>query len=86
MYGYNCMLKVEGYEGTTKTTYYGLSIGTGIEFKSKRNPASFWSLGLLLPFRDKSFKNVIDDLRLAGYSVKDPLPVGISVGYHFKVK
>lgn len=85
MYGYNAVLKVEGYEGTSTNTYYGPSIGTGVLFKQKRHHG-LWNVGVILPFRATSFKNAIDDLKLAGYTVDDPLPVAFCVGYHFRIK
>ena len=83
MYGYNAVLIVKVNE-TTKTTYFGPSFGGGLEIKSKHNERTFWSLNLFLPLRPKEYHNAIDDLKLIGYSVKEPLPIAFSFGYHIK--
>jgi hypothetical protein len=84
MYGYNAVLIVKG-NTTNKTTYYGPSIGAGLNLKSRKTVGSFWSFELLLPFRVKEFHDAIDSLKQLGYDVNEPLPVGFSVGYHFLI-
>ena len=81
MYGYNAVLIVQG-TGTSKTTYYGPSVGTGIIMKSKRSEKSYWKFELLVPFRPEGYHNAIDDLKLLGYDVREPWPVTFSIGYH----
>lgn len=84
MYGYNAVLQVEGYT-KSETTYYGPSFGGGVQIKFKHSANSFLQAGVLLPIRPQVFHDAIDDLKLAGYEVKDPLPVAISIGYHIKL-
>jgi hypothetical protein len=84
MYGYNAVLVVEG-DLNSKTTYYGPSAGAGMVIKSRIPGKSFWSFELLIPFRPGSFHDAVDDLKLLGFDVREPLPVGISFGYHINI-
>jgi hypothetical protein len=84
MYGYNAVLIVKD-NTTSETTYYGPSIGAGLVIKSRIPGKAFWSMGILLPFRPAAFHNAIDDLKMLGYDVKEPLPVGFSFGYHINI-
>ena len=85
MYGYNAVLMVDGPEGKIKTTYYGPSLGSGVHWKRATND-NYWSLELILPFRNQALSSAMDDLNLAGYSVGKMLPLSFSLGYHFKLK
>ncbi len=85
MYGYNAVLIVDSPQGKVKTTYFGPSLAFGVQQKSKRNE-NFWSSELIIPFRDKSLFNAMDDLRLAGYSFNYLFPVLFSIGYHIKLQ
>ena len=85
MYGYNAVLLVEG-DVTSKTTYYGPTVGGGLILKSKTPGRSFWSVEILLPFRPEAFHNAIEDLKMIGYDVKEPLPVAFSFGFHIKIR
>lgn len=86
MYGYNGVVKVTGgfeYE----EIYYGPTLGFGVEIKMRNQPSNFFNLGLLVPFRDAAFQNDIDNLKSLGVDFNsEPLPIGISIGYHFGVK
>lgn len=84
MYGYNAVLIIEE-PVKTKTTYYGPSLGTGMEWKIK-DGRSFVSVEILIPFRPQVYDDAINDLELIGYTVSEPLPVAFSVGYHIKIK
>jgi hypothetical protein len=82
MYGYNAVLIVKGMT-SDKTTYYGPSVGAGMIFKSRSPKKSFFSFEIILPVRPEAFHDVIYDLKLIGYDVREPLPVAFSFGYHF---
>ncbi len=84
MYGYNAVLIVKG-NVTSKTTYYGPSVGTGLILKSKRSGKSFWRFEVIVPFRPDAYHNAIDDMKLIGYDVREPWPVAFSFGYHIKL-
>jgi hypothetical protein len=84
MYGYNAVLRVEG-NSQSNTIYYGPSIGAGITLKSKKKSGTYWNFEVLLPFRPAVFHNTVDDLNQLGYEVTEPLPVTVSVGYHFNL-
>lgn len=84
MYGYNTVLIVESTT-TSKTTYFGPSIGAGMELKFKKEAKQFLSFEVLLPFRPQAYQNAVDDLRLIGFEVKDQAPLLFSIGYHFSL-
>lgn len=83
MYGYNGVIIVDGtsqYNGT----YYGPSIGFGLEVKSKKHPRNFLSFELLFPFREQAYTDAINALKNSpGIQIKsEPWPVAFSFGYH----
>ncbi|WP_163711398.1 hypothetical protein [Mangrovibacterium lignilyticum] len=82
MYGYNGVLIVDAIGMKTKTTYFGFSTGVGAAFKLKEK--SFLCAEILVPFRPQVFNDAVDDLKLIGYDIKEPLPIAICIGYHFK--
>lgn len=84
MYGYNGVIYVSGapqYNGT----FYGPSIGGGLEFKSKKKPKNFYSFELLVPFRSQQFTDSYNALKNnSSITFKNsPLPVAFSFGVHF---
>lgn len=83
MYGYNAALKVTGAFEVNEL-YYGPSLGAGVEFKSKRNTKNYFSLELLVPFRDSQFDKDREFYENNyGVEFNDVFPVTISLGYHF---
>jgi len=85
MYGYNAVLIIEEPE-ESKTTYYGPTLGTGLQWRFKEEGKSFLSIELLLPFRPQAYEDGVNALEQIGYEVKDPWPVTFSLGYHFILK
>lgn len=85
MYGYNAVIVVEGVAAYNKT-YYGLSIGGGIELASKKS-SNYWSFEVLYPFRSSEYKNDWDTIKNDPNIdiVSDPFPITISIGYHFNI-
>jgi hypothetical protein len=82
MYGYNGVIKIEdGSESSS--TYYGPSFCFGVELKNRRNANNYWNIELVLPIRSSEFGDEIDRLKAIGYNVTEPLPISISIGYHF---
>jgi hypothetical protein len=81
MYGYNAVLLVSGAV-TKRQTFYGFSAGGGVEWHITRR--TFWNFELLIPFRNPSFKHDIDSLKDSGVDINEPLPLCLSVGYHFR--
>ena len=87
MYGYNTVLGLTGSGGFESTaTYYGPSVGGGAKLKVGASKTSYVCFEVILPFRPGAVDDAIHDLRLLGYKVDDPLPVGFSIGYHFRLK
>lgn len=83
MYGYNAFIKIAGATRYNQT-YYGLSCNLGLEFWSKRSP-NYFNLELIVPIRTSEYYNDIKNLKnnpLITFS-NEPLPIGISIGYHF---
>lgn len=82
MYGYNAVVVVRDNPELSKT-YYGPSIGGGIEWNMSQD-RGFMEFGILIPFRQQEFSDHIEVLRNIGYTVTEPPPFAISIGYHFK--
>ncbi len=85
MYGYNAVIIVDGADQYNKT-YYGFSLGGGIELNGKRTK-NYWSFGMNFSLKPKEYFDDMDMLR-NNPSIDmgvDPLPVTISVGYHFNI-
>ncbi len=83
MYGYNTVLIVDAINTKSKTTYYGISAGVGIEFKFTEK--SFLSAEVLLPIRPQVYKDAVDDLKSINYEITNPWPVVFCIGYHIKL-
>lgn len=78
MYGYNGALIIKDYNNTVVATktYYGLSVGGGIDFLLGKNRNKL-SLGILAPIRSSAFKA---DIATTNATV---LPVAFSLGFGF---
>jgi hypothetical protein len=83
MYGYNAVLIVTGTQ-PKKTTYYGATIGAGMEIKFGRSEKSHLNIELLVPFRESQYQKDIDALKNSGAEVTAALPIAISIGYHIR--
>jgi hypothetical protein len=86
MYGYNGALKVKYAFGSTfHKTYYGPSIGAGVELYSPDRKTN-WTFELFLPFRSSAFHDQYDEFERDGVDFKTGiLPVTITIGYNFSV-
>lgn len=86
MYGYNAviLIKGNGYSEDFKKTYYGPSVGFGLEFHSKYERANYFNLQLLVPIRSGEYHDDMDALKSSdNIEINEPWPVTISIGYHF---
>jgi hypothetical protein len=85
-YGYNAVLKVENAEEYNITSY-GVTFGGGVNIKLGRR-GNMLSINLFVPIRSEKFKDNYDavknDPRIEMKS--ELLPIGISVGYNFRIK
>lgn len=86
MYGYNTVLLLDdsgGYSDMHSKTYYGPSLGFGIEIKPREK--NYFSIEALLPFRSNEYeedmKNIRDNNNMELRS--EPWPVLVSIGFHF---
>ncbi len=86
MYGYNAVIIIRGAESYNQT-YYGASIGAGIELRSSQLK-NFFSLGILIPFRSQNFENDLIALKNNPAIVfnQEPSDALLSLGYHFVLK
>ena len=82
MYGYNGVIKISG-AWSFEETYYGPTFGIGLEFRPQRK--GYWNIELLVPIRSKDYHDDMDAIKNdPNIELKsEPLPIGISVGYHF---
>lgn len=85
MYGYNAVILVEGMERYNKT-YYGVSAGGGIELNMRKSK-NYWSFELLYAFKSSEYERDWDAIKNNSSIdvLSEPLPVTISIGYHFNI-
>jgi len=86
MYGYNGVINVKNAAKFDKV-YYGTSLAAGLEIHFKAKP-NFLNVELVVPFRSTTFHDDWDKLKQMSNIVveSEPLPVAISIGYHFALK
>jgi hypothetical protein len=60
MFGYNGIVVIQNAENLNRTSF-GLTIGAGLEIKTKSLNA--WQIGLLYPFRSEKFLDHYEDLK-----------------------
>lgn len=86
MYGYNGVINVKNAAKFDKI-YYGTSLAGGCEFHFRGKP-NFLNVELVVPFRSSNFHDDWDKLKqMSNIKIESaPLPVAISVGYHFAFK
>lgn len=84
MYGYNAVIIVEG-ASQYNDTYFGPSLGVGVEWRAGKKITSVWNFEIIIPFRSQEFNDDWDAIKdNPDFDVKsDVLPIGISLGYHF---
>src|SRR5215203_582000 len=86
MYGYNAAIKLDYGNGTRYSkTYYGPSIGAGIETLT-RDGKKNWTFEIFLPLRSSAFHTEYDALKDSGVEFNpDILPITFTVGYNFSI-
>jgi hypothetical protein len=86
MYGYNAAVKVENASHYDKV-YYGPSTGAGLELRLNKDKGNYFNFELLVPIRSQEYEDDFEDIKnnpnIQIYA--EPLPVTISVGYHFSI-
>jgi hypothetical protein len=84
MYGYNAVFVVVGADEFNRT-FYGPTIGGGMELRMGRN-GNYMNFELLIPIRSAECREYQDFLlNNPTIEMSELLPVAISVGYHFKI-
>jgi hypothetical protein len=83
MYGTNTAIMIIDASEYNKI-YLGPTFGAGVEMRFGKQKVNGLNVALLYPVRSQEYKNDIDALNRNPYieSIDEPLPVGISVGYH----
>jgi len=83
MGGYNAVSVIAGAPEYT-ATFYGASLGFGAKFDFKKNPGKFIQAGLIIPFRNQGYRDMLDEIkndpRIEGFV--EPLPILICIGYN----
>ena len=80
------MIVVETVGGPSNSnfeeTYYGPSVGGGIELHMNKRK-NYFNFELLYPIRDSQYENDLDMLKATGVQFEvEPIPITFSVGYH----
>jgi hypothetical protein len=84
MYGYNAVIVVVGADEFNQT-YYGLTLGGGMELRTGRS-GNYVNFELLVPLRSQEYKDDMNALlNNPAIEISELLPVTLSVGYHFKI-
>lgn len=86
MYGYNAVIKIKNLESSEKS-YYGPSFGAGLKLKSRKLNGSYWDFALVVPVRNKEFKEDQDFYAKSSLveNFTKAFPVLLSVGYNFQI-
>ncbi|HEY4786842.1 MAG TPA: hypothetical protein VIH57_12375 [Bacteroidales bacterium] len=86
MYGYNAAIAVTDASQYNKL-FYGPTLGFGLDFNPNSAKGGYFTLAILVPIRSNDVDKYIDDLKNNhGVEFKnDLLPIGISIGYRFKL-
>ncbi len=83
MYGYNAVIVVKDADRYSKT-YYGPSVGAGLDWKVGRAPNKLF-FAVYFPFRSEQYQKDLDALK-SNPMIKfdnEPLPIAISIGFQF---
>lgn len=90
MYGTNASILVTDYNGNIvdeyTDVYLGPCVGAGVEFRFGKSKKHGLDADLNVPFRNQKYKDDIDRIK-NDPSIEDfqePLPLQISIGYHFE--
>jgi len=83
MYGTNTAIFVLDANEYNKI-YLGPTVGAGLEMRFGVKKVNGLNVGLMFPIRAPEYETDIDALKNNPYieNISEPLPVGISVGYH----
>ena len=83
-YGFNGYIKQDEKPEFNKT-YYGSSLGAGVEVWNKRR-TNFLHFQLLIPIQSLAFENDVEELNKASKDLNyKSSPILLSIGYHFGI-
>ena len=82
MYGYNTAIIVKDATEYNKT-FYGATVGIGIDLRQKPYRRGYWTFAILVPIRGSEVNDYIDHLESShGIKFENALmPIGLSIGY-----
>ena len=87
MVGTNAAIAVSN-SSSYNNIYFGPTIGGGIEMRFGKSKRNGLNIDLFFPFRSEEYQSdwdhVKNDPRIT--DIQEPLPVTISVGYHFEIR
>jgi hypothetical protein len=83
MYGYNAVIKVTTPGEDFNKTFYGPTVGFGLEFHGKYKTKNYFNLEILIPIRSQEYRDTLDDLDYSGVDINELPPIAVSLGYHF---
>ncbi len=68
--------------------YFGPSIGGGIEMRFGKSKRNGLNIDLFLPFRSEEYQSDLNNIKNnpSITDIQEPLPITISVGYHFEIR
>lgn len=87
MYGYNAVINVANASHLNKI-FYGPTIGSGIDLKSKKRDNIYWTFALLFPLRSSEVDDYIQVLKTRYGAVfnNELLPFAVSFGFRYVLK
>jgi hypothetical protein len=83
MYGYNGTVVISDFQQKNKT-FYGATIGAGIDYRPGNSKFGYLSASIYIPFRDLAMKHYIEYLNYTNgitYSTSRIFPLSASIGY-----
>ncbi len=84
MYGYNAAIIISNSHRRNKT-FYGPTVGIGLDFRPKPLSRGYFSIALLIPIRKSEADEYISQLKRGSNAIfaNELLPIAISIGYRF---
>jgi hypothetical protein len=85
MYGYNGTIVIPDYQQKNKT-FYGATIGAGMDYRPRNSKFGYFSASVYIPFRDIAMKHYAEYLNYTygiTYSTGRIFPLSASIGYKF---
>lgn len=87
MYGTNAAIVVDN-SSNYNNIYLGPTIGAGLEMRFGKSKRNGLNIDLFVPIRSEEYQSDLNNVKNnpSITDIQEPLPVTISVGYHFEIK